>query len=152
MPEYLEKTADKFTFRVATDRYYTSEGIWALMEPPETGCRIRVGLTDYQQQHSGDTAFVRVSPVGTVVAAGEDFAEMETIKVNFGLPSPVSGTVVEVNPDLELHPELVNEDAYGRGWLAVIEAASWDAECAGLLNPQSYFDVMQAQVQRELEQ
>ena len=152
MPEYLEKMIDKFTFRVATDRYYTSEGAWAFWMQPQADRRIRVGLTDYLQQHSGDTAFVSVKPVGTVVAAGDEFAEMETIKVTFGLPSPVSGKVIEVNHGLDLHPEKVNEDPYGEGWLAVIEAANWEAECAGLLEPQSYFEVMQAQAQRELEQ
>ena len=63
-----------------------------------------------------------------------------------------SGKVVEVNRDLEMHPELVNEDAYGRGWLAVIAAESWEAESARLLEPQAYLEVMQAQARRELEQ
>jgi glycine cleavage system H protein len=152
MPEFLEKTVDKFTFRVATDRYYTSEGLWALWMQPQADHRLRIGLTDYLQQHSGDSAFVSVKPVGTVVAAGDEFAEMETIKVTFGLASPFSGRVVEVNRDLELHPELVNEDAYGKGWLAVIEAENWEAESASLLEPQAYLEVMQTQAQREMEQ
>ena len=152
MPEFLEKTVDKFTFRVATVRYYTTDGVWAFWMQPQADHRIRVGLTDYLQQHSGDTAFVSVKPIGTELAAGDDFAEMETIKVNFGLPSPVSGKVVEVNQALDLNPEMVNEDPYDKGWLAVIEASNWEAECASLLEPQSYFEVMQAQVERELKQ
>ena len=130
--------------------YYTSEGVWVFWMQPQADHRIRVGLTDYLQQHSGDMAFVSVKPVGTVLAAGDEFAEMETIKVTFGLPSPVSGKVVEVNPALELHPEIVNQDPYGKGWLAVIEAANWEAERASLLEPQAYFSVMQAQANEEL--
>ncbi len=55
MPKYLETTADKFTFRVATDRLYTAEGVWVL--PEADGKRVRVGLVDYLQQHNGDVAF-----------------------------------------------------------------------------------------------
>ena len=152
MTEFLETTVDKFTFRVATDRYYTSDGVWAFWMQPQADHRVRVGLTDYLQQHSGDTAFVSVQPIGTMVAAGDDFAEMETIKVTFGLPSPVSGKVVEINQALDLHPEMVNEDPYDKGWLAVIETTNWEAECAGLLEPQAYFEVMQAQAEREIKQ
>ena len=77
MSEYLEKVIDKFTFRVATDRYYTTDGVWAFWMQPQAGNRIRVGLTDYLQQHSGDTAFVSVKPIGTVLAA-ENFIEMKS--------------------------------------------------------------------------
>ena len=68
MPEYLETTADKFTFRVATDRLYTPEGVWVLPEPGST--RVRVGLADYLQQHNGDVAFANVKPVGTQAGGG----------------------------------------------------------------------------------
>ena len=63
MPEYLETMVDKFTFRVATDRLYTTEGLWALAE----GSRVRIGLTDFMQQRSGDVAFAEVKPEGTSV-------------------------------------------------------------------------------------
>ena len=75
MPQYLEMTADKFTFRVATDRLYSAEGVWVLPEPGDK--RVRVGLADYLQQHNGDVAFANVKPVGTELAAGGQFAEIE---------------------------------------------------------------------------
>jgi len=152
MPEYLETTVDKFTFRVATDRLYSPEGVWVFWVQPEGSDRVRIGLTDYLQQHSGDVAFVSVKPPGTKVAAGDELAELETIKMNLSLPAPVSGTVVEVNPALELNPELVNQDPYDKGWLAVLETASWEAERAKLLDPRAYFSVMQSQVEQELKQ
>ena len=68
MPEYLEMTADKFTFRVATDRLYSPEGVWVLPEPD--GTRVRVGLADYLQQHNGDVAFANVKPAGTQAGGG----------------------------------------------------------------------------------
>ena len=102
MPEYLEMTADKFTFRVATDRLYTAEGVWVLPEPGST--RVRVGLADYLQQHNGDVAFANVKPVGTRLAAGDQFAEIETIKAMVDLHAPISGTIVEVNAALNMAP------------------------------------------------
>lgn len=114
------------------------------------GGRVRVGVTDFVQQHSGDVAFASVKAAGTRLAAGEEFADLETVKVNLSLPLPVPGTVIEVNPALETSPEVVNQDPYGAGWLAVIESASWEVDRIGLLDPPTYFSVMQSQVQREL--
>jgi len=150
MLQYLETTIDKFTFRVATDRQYTAEGVWAFWVQPQADNRIRIGLTDYLQQHKGDVAFVSVKPVGTRLAAGDDVAEIETIKAALVLPSPVSGTVVEVNEALELTPEIVNQDPYERGWLAAIEVTNWEAERAMLLDPPAYLSVIQSQAEQEL--
>jgi glycine cleavage system H protein len=152
MPEFLEKTFDKFTFRVATDRFYSSEGVWAFWVQPQEDNRMRVGLTDYLQQHSGDVAFVSIKPEGTILAPGEELAEIETIKMVLSLPAPVGGKVVEVNTALEMNPETVNKDPYGQGWLAVMEPTDWEGDRAKLLDAQSYFAVMQSQVEEELKE
>ena len=149
MPEYLETTVDKFTFRVAKDRVYTAKGVWVFWMRPEAPNRVRIGLTDYLQQRSGDVAFASVQPVGSKVLTGEKLAEVETIKAMVELPSPVSGTVVEVNPALDTTPELINQDPYDKGWLAVIETASWDTERTTLLEPEEYFKVMEAEAKEE---
>ena len=145
MPDYLETTVDKFTFRVATDRYYSGEGMWVQAE----GNRIRIGLSDFLQQRSGDVAFAEIKPVGTALAPGEEVALIETIKVNVSLASPVSGKVVEVNPAAERSPEVINQDPYGAGWLAIIEATDWQAERRQLLDAQAYFDLMKGQAEEE---
>ena len=149
MPEYLETTVDKFTFRVAKDRLYTSKGVWVFWMQPEAPNRVRIGVTDYLQQRSGDVAFASVQPVGTKVLAGEKLADVETIKAMVELPSPVSGTVVEVNPALDTTPEVINQDPYDKGWLAVVETASWDTESAKLLEPEAYFKAMEAEAKEE---
>ena len=149
MPEYLETTVDKFTFRVAKDRVYTAKGVWVFWMQPEAPNRVRIGLTDYLQQRSGDVAFASVQPVGHKVLAGEKLADVETIKAMVELPSPVSGTVVEVNPALDTTPEVINQDPYDKGWLAVIETASWETERAKLLEPEAYFKVMEAEAKEE---
>ena len=140
MPDFLKMTLDKFTFRVAADRLYTSAGVWARAE----GNRIRIGLSDFLQQRSGDVAFVEVRPVGTQAVMDEEIATIETIKVNISLASPVSGKVIEVNPILQAAPETINQDPYGSGWLALIEAGQWETERERLLSPQAYFQQMKA--------
>ena len=94
-------------------------------------------------------AFVHVKPVGTKLAVGDEFAELETIKANVSLFAPVRGAVVEVNADLDLSPEIVNQDPYGKGWLAVIEATDWEADRAKLLDPQAYLSAMRSQAEEE---
>jgi glycine cleavage system H protein len=149
MPEYLETAMDKFTFKVATDRSYSADGIWL---QDLGGSRIRVGVTDFVQQHSGDVAFASVRARGTSLAAGDEFADLETVKVNLSLPLPLAGTILDVNPVLDTSPEVINQNPYEDGWLAVIHAGAWEADRAGLLDPPTYLSVMQAQVQQELGQ
>ena len=148
MAEYLETTADKFTFRVATDRRYTVQGVWAKPEPGTN--RVRLGLADYPQQHNGDVAFANVKPAGSRLAVGETFAEIETIKAMVELAAPVSGRIIEVNAALAAAPELINQSPYENGWLAVVEAPAWETERSELQQPAGYFEVMNAQIQKEL--
>src|SRR5512143_1622659 len=147
MPGYLETTADKFTFRVATDRLYTPQGVWVKPDPATK--RVRLGLADYPQQHNGDVAFANVKPMGTQVTVGGLIAEIETIKAMVEVAAPISGTVVEVNAALTAAPEAINQSPYEAGWLAIVEPSAWEAERANLLDASSYFDVMQAQVQED---
>lgn len=146
MTDFLETTVDKFIFRVATDCYYNAEGLWVRRE----GDHVRVGMSDFLQQRSGDVAFVEVKPEGTVLATGDEVAVIETIKVNVSLTSPVSGKVVEVNPALEMTPEAINQDPYGNGWLTVIEPSSWDADLVQLFDAQAYLALMKGQAEEEM--
>jgi glycine cleavage system H protein len=140
MPDFLTLTLDKFTFRVASDRFYNAEGVWAKPE----GNLVRIGLSDFLQQRSGDVAFTEVRPAGSQVSFDDEIATLETIKVNISLSSPVSGHIVQVNPAMETAPESINLAPYEAGWLAVIEADDWEADRARLLDPQAYFRAMQA--------
>jgi glycine cleavage system H protein len=147
MPEFLEAMVDKFLFRVATDRLYQSDGIW-VQEMAEAD-RVRIGVTDFMQQRNGDAAFVHVRPAGTRVTAREELAELETIKSTVSLYTPLSGEIVEVNPALDLKPEVVNQDPYGQGWLAVLAPSNWQADQQTLLDPQAYWQVMRSQAEEE---
>jgi glycine cleavage system H protein len=76
MTEFLEVTVDKFTFKVASDRLYTQDHLWIKWEEG----LVRVGLSDYLQQTSGDVAFAETRPEGTLLSPGAEFAEVETMK------------------------------------------------------------------------
>jgi glycine cleavage system H protein len=147
MPEeMLELTVDKFTFRVPKGLYYTDAGVWVRLE----GEIARLGLSDFTQQRSGDMAFAEVKPVGTALEPGDEFAAVETIKVDIALPSPVSGVIVEVNPALEDAPELINQDPYGTGWLARVELAAWEADKVQLLDADAYYALIEEQAEEEV--
>ncbi len=145
MPEYLQTTIGKHIFKVANDRYYSTEGLWVQIE----GNSLRVGLSDFFQQRNGDVAFAELKPEGTVLSAGDELAVIETIKVSVSLASPISGKVIRVNPAMETSPEAINLDPYGEGWLATIEAVDWESERLRLLDPQAYLHVVKGQAEEE---
>jgi glycine cleavage system H protein len=147
MINYLEYKIDKFIFRVADDRYYTDDGLWV---KPENN-HLRIGISDYLQQRSGDVAFAEVKPEGTLLSIGDELAVIETIKVNISLVSPVTGTVLEVNPILENTPEAINQDPYGTGWLAVLKTEGELINLKHLLDPQTYCSKIKKDAEQEVD-
>lgn len=144
--EMLELTVDKFTFRVPKGLYYNDTGVWVKQE----GSLARLGLSDFAQQRSGDMAFAEVKPVETLLKPGDEFASIETIKVNVILPSPVTGAIAEINRALEDAPELINQDPYGKGWLATVELTDWESDKAKLLNAEAYYALVKEQAEEEM--
>ncbi len=145
--EMLKVTVDKLIFLVPMGRFYSDAGVWVNPE----GARARLGLSDFVQQSSGDVAFVNVKPVGTRLQAGDEFADIETVKVNVTFPVPIAGTIVEINSSLAEAAELINQDPYGKGWLAVIELADWENDRGRLLDPEAYLAVVKEQAEAEME-
>jgi glycine cleavage system H protein len=95
---------------IPEDRRYTKEHEWLAADGT-------VGITDYAQDALGDVVFVELPEVGRVLKRGEAFGVVESVKSVSDLYAPVDGTVVAVNTELGGSPELVNQDAYGQGWL-----------------------------------
>lgn len=145
MPTFLEATVDKFIFRVAEDRLYSRDGFWAKHEDG----LVRIGLSDFAAQRSGDVAFAEVKPVGEEVSFGEEAAQIETIKLDLSVTSPVGGVIREVNPALEDAPEVINLAPYEAGWLAVIEPTNWEADLPRLLDAKAYFVHMKIEAEEE---
>lgn len=142
----LEVTVDKFTFRVPEQLLFSDLGIW--IEPD--GPRARMGLSDFAQQVNGDIAFANVEPAGAVLRSGDEFGSIETVKVNVGLPSPVSGKIVETNPLLQDTPEVINQDPYGKGWMVVMELSDWEMNRRALLDAPHYLELVKHQAEAEL--
>ena len=92
-----------------------------------------VGITDFAQHELGDVVFINLPEVGDEVTAGEAFGDVESVKAVSDLISPVSGTVVEVNHDLEDSPELLNSDPYGTFIIRVENVTDYADELRGIL-------------------
>lgn len=116
-----------------TELKYTKDHEWLRVE----GNEAYVGITDYAQGELGEIVYVDITTEGETVAKEEVFGTIEAVKTVSDLFMPVSGEVLEVNAELEDAPELVNEDAYGKGWL--IKIALTDAsELDDLLSAEEY--------------
>jgi glycine cleavage system H protein len=120
-------------YDIPKDLRYSNEDEWVRNE----GNRAVVGVTDYAQEQLGDIVFIELPEVGTAVAKGETFGVIESVKAVSDLYAPISGEIVAVNGELEDHPEVVNEDCYGEGWIIAIGGAS-DADFDSLLDADAY--------------
>ncbi len=141
--EFREVTVGKFIFRVKVGYLYTDEGLW--LAPQASAGTVRVGLSDYRQQSSGDAAFVELPAVGQALHSGDDLANVETVKVDLTVPAPFAAEVIAVNALLANAPELINQDPYGAGWLVELKPAAWPVP--GLLDADAYLAVMTAQAE-----
>jgi len=99
------------------DRRYTKSHEWLSVE----GKSVTVGITDFAQAQLGDVVFLELPAPGRKLAVAETFGVVESVKAASDLYSPVAGRITEVNEKLKEHPELVNSDPYGDGWILKLE-------------------------------
>ena len=104
--------------------------------------KVTVGISDHAQGLLGDLVYVELPGVGDRVEAGNACAVVESVKAASDVYAPVSGTVVEVNAALADKPETINEDAYGDGWLFVLEVEEPD-QLKELLEPDDYSELVE---------
>jgi glycine cleavage system H protein len=119
---------------VPSDLRYLKSHEWARLEADGT---ITIGISDHAQQALGDLVFAEVPEAGRRVTAGEACAVVESVKAASDVYSPVSGEVVAGNADLGSTPELINQDAYGAGWLMRIRPDD-KTQFAAMLDAKSY--------------
>ena len=98
---------------IPSDLRYAASHEWIRLEG-DIGI---VGISDHAQEELTDVVFVELPPVGKVVDAGDPTAVVESVKAASDIYAPVSGEIVEVNPEVEADPSLVNTDPYGKGWI-----------------------------------
>lgn len=119
---------------VPNDLKYTAEHEW--VEQRDEGT-LRVGITDYAQQALGDVVYVSLPEIGASLKAGAAFGEVESTKSVSDLYAPVAGTVTARNDELDEHPELINSDPYGAGWVIELQPSA-DADLSVLLDAAAY--------------
>lgn len=100
---------------------------------------VTVGITEHAQELLGDMVFVELPEIDDEVSTGDDVAVAESVKAASDIYAPVTGTVVEINEELEDAPELVNSDAYGDGWMFKVKIED-ESELDNLLDAQGYAD------------
>jgi len=101
------------------DVKYTKEHEWVLQNPDGS---VRIGITDYAQAALGDIVYIQLPKVNSPIKSGSVCGEVESTKSVSEIYAPVSGTFSQVNSALEAHPELINSDPYGSGWIAEISS------------------------------
>ena len=116
---------------------YTKDHEWVRID----GKTATVGVTDFAQRELGDIVYVEIETEGESVEEGEVFGTVEAVKTVSDLFMPLSGTVSEVNEELEGEPELVNSDPYGKGWMIKIEIED-ESGIDSLLSAQEYADLI----------
>ena len=142
----IKLTVDKFIFRFPRKLHYSPDGLWIM---PEAGL-LRIGMADFVQQRNGDIAFATLTTTGAELNAGDEIASIETVKVNFSLPSPIKGRIVEVNASLQDSPELINQEPYGRGWLVILQPEDLERDRAALMTAEAYSNLARQQAEAEL--
>lgn len=102
---------------IPADLRFHKEHEWVRLK----GRQATVGISDFAQDALGDIVFIDLPKAGSSVKTGQQIGEIESTKTTSTLYTPVSGTIVQVNGELKDHPEIVNADPYGKGWMAVID-------------------------------
>ena len=120
------------------DLKYTKDHEWIRIE----GDVAYVGITDFAQSELGEIVYVEVETVGETLNTAEAFGSIEAVKTVSDLLCPVAAEILEVNPDLEDQPELVNQDPYGKGWIVKVSVVS-PAEVNDLMDAAAYQPLVQ---------
>jgi len=127
------------SYEVPEGLYFSKDFEWVKIE----GDKIRMGITDYAQKSLREIVYAELPSVGTEVKQNEPFGTLESVKAVSDLISAVSGTIEEVNDEVQSKPETLNEDPYGKGWMVKIKITD-PSEIANLLSPEKYRELIGA--------
>lgn len=119
------------------DLRYSEEHEWVKLEDG----KVRIGISHFAQSELGDIVFVELPQVGDEIKTDDPFGSVESVKTVSELYAPISGTVVEVNADLEDSPEFVNESPYEKAWMIVVEPAD-ASEIENLMTAEQYEEMI----------
>jgi glycine cleavage system H protein len=117
-------------YEVPEGLYYSKDFEWIKIE----GDKVRMGITDYAQKQLREIVYAELPEAGTEVKQNEPYGTVESVKAVSDLVAAISGTVEEVNAEVQSKPELLNEDPYVKGWLILVKPANLQAELANLMD------------------
>jgi glycine cleavage system H protein len=110
--------------------YFTKEFEWIKVE----GDKVRVGITDYAQKQLREIVYAELPTAGTTITQNSPYGTVESVKAVSDLVAPISGTIEQVNTEVQSKPELLNEDPYGKAWLLIIKPTNLQAELPSLMD------------------
>jgi glycine cleavage system H protein len=144
--DFVVVVHDKYEFRIPKTEYFFNENdVWARV----AGSRARVGISDYMQQRLTDINYFDPPVLGATIEQFGEVGEVESTKAVFELVSPVGGVVTAVNNEVAQAPELINEDPYGRGWLAELELTSWEEDKELLIGGDEYAKTVERKAEED---
>ena len=117
-------------FEVPEGLYYSNDFEWIKIE----GDKVRMGITDYAQKQLREIVYAELPEAGTEVKQNEPYGTVESVKAVSDLVAAISGTVEEVNAEVQSKPEILNEDPYVKGWLILVKPSNLQAELANLMD------------------
>ena len=132
-------------YEVPDGLYYSREHEWMKIEAE----RCRIGLTDYAQKSLHEVVFVDLPKIGANVSQAQSIGTVESVKAVADVFSPVSGEIVEANQNLPDKPELVNQNPYGDGWVAVIKPSNLESEIKNLLDAKGYSEFLKSIIEKK---
>jgi glycine cleavage system H protein len=130
------------SYEVPESLYFSKDFEWVKVE----GDKIRMGITDYAQKSLREIVYAELPSVGTEVKQGEPYGTLESVKAVSDLVAAVSGTILEVNDEVQSKPETLNEDPFTKGWLLVVKPSNLQAELVNLMDFDKSVEWHRAQV------
>ena len=117
-------------YEVPEGLYYSKDFAWIKVE----GDKVRMGITDYAQKQLREIVYAELPDAGMEVKQNEPYGTLESVKAVSDLVAAVSGTIEEVNAEVQSKPEVLNEDPYVKGWLLLVKPSNLQAELANLMD------------------
>jgi glycine cleavage system H protein len=127
-------------YDIPEDLYYSKEHEWVRVK----GKTAVFGITDYAQKSLHEIVYVETPRINSRIRQFQSVGSVESVKSVSDIFAPVSGKIVEVNAELAESPELLNEDPYGKGWIAKVESAGFDDDLKNLLTAEQYADYIRS--------
>jgi glycine cleavage system H protein len=117
-------------YEVPEGLYFSKDFEWVKIE----GDKVRIGISDYAQKSLREIVYAELPSAGSEVKQNEPYGTLESVKAVSDLVAPISGTIEEVNDEIQSKPETLNEDPYEKGWLLVVKPSNLQAELANIMD------------------